>query len=276
MPPIRVRHVLTGFVLTVAQACGGTQLDSNGGAQRELDASAPIAADASVTLPAEGGRVRSEREDATLSDGGGASPHPADAAPAPGDAAAARCWFEPLGFWVRCAETWGSATSPGTLSSCSSQCLADPGCTSVFDYTWLDPALGCGLGEGSCTPSTGVSYAEDGAREYRKVCGTAPPPGALLELRDSPGIVVDPASGCRFESIGDFTSCENAATLADAQATGTTFQQCLDACQARTDCTAVQDFWDGADTHCVLHLSSCNAPVQNTSLSRTYRKVCSG
>jgi hypothetical protein len=199
-----------------------------------------------------------------------------------GGVAVEKCWFEPLALWNRCQETWSkmSGSMLSTRSSCGERCLADPTCSSVVDYTWIDPALGCQLfHEPACTQITDPSIPEDAAREYRKRCGTDPPSDAIFAFDDEPGIVVDPSSGCHFESIGDWMSCENAVSFEQATVTGKSLTECLLACERRPDCTAVQDFWPdpGGPTafECTLHISSCSAPVMSGGEFRFYRKVCS-
>jgi hypothetical protein len=203
-----------------------------------------------------------------------------DAGPAPDEA----CWFEPLGYWNRCAESSPlAAASFGTASDCAIACRARSDCTSILDYTWIDPSLGCTLQNGAaCTPTTANYYSEDAGLEYRKVCSGSPSPDAITTFDDLPGLRSSPTAKCRFVSVGDWNACESALPFTDATGSSATLEECLLACTNRSDCTAVQDFFPSTmiKFECRLHTSTCDAPVPSPPqsggpLSRFYKKVCS-
>ncbi len=258
-------------------ACAGRVVDGSGG-QAETANGATASGGASSTggnsaasggVSAGGASQSGGSFSGGVTGGGGSTPEGG-----PG----ASCWFEPLGFWKRCAETRsGLDFAFKTRVECAQNCVAT-GCTSIVDYTWIAPDFGCAVAYGPCTPSTDISDPEDAALEYRYVCGSQAPSDAIFAFDDLPGIAPSATSPCRFESIGDFKTCENAVPYAAATATGKTLEDCLLACESRSDCVAVEDYWNPPGAYeCTLHLSSCDAPAADTggdTLFRFYKKNC--
>lgn len=186
-----------------------------------------------------------------------------------------QCWFEFLGDWVRCEETANGAESASfeTLGECASDCLSDPSCSSFYDYNWIVEDLPCITHDGPCTPSTDVWYEEDGAREYRKVCGDEPPPDAIFEFPDEGGVRSGTDANCRFDYLGAYSACENA--NAGGEVAGESLSECLALCEENPDCTAVAEWWSNGPEGCALHLSSCDEPENQSDYGlRHFRKVC--
>jgi hypothetical protein len=198
-----------------------------------------------------------------------------------GSPAQETCWFEFLGDWVRCEESWSGAgglpPDGELLAECADQCLDDPTCTTVYDYTYLGVGLPCHVYSGECTAGPGVGHEEDAAREYKKVCGSEPPADAIFSFPDASGVRTSPESQCRFEYLGSYDQCEGEADWADAEVTGETFSECLSLCEANPDCSAIVDWWlDGpSGFECILHLASCSELESRDDYGgRTFKKVC--
>jgi hypothetical protein len=84
--------------------------------------------------------------------------------------AAGACVMQFLGYDVRCNDAGTTGTRvPGatTRAECEEACLDDPGCVSVYDYTYMEDVIGCWLNVGPCERI--VNSYESGTT-YRKVC----------------------------------------------------------------------------------------------------------
>jgi len=82
------------------------------------------------------------------------------------------CRFEFLGYWLRCENPDSHVRVEGATSigECEDVCFADPNCTAITDYLWLNEVGGCYLFTGSCVSENGLPYGDEG-KTYRKVCG---------------------------------------------------------------------------------------------------------
>ncbi len=195
------------------------------------------------------------------------------------------CWFEFLGNGVRCVATEADFDQEReALSTCAVDCLSNDDCTSISDYTYFGLGLGCYVHTGGCEPGHDIWYEEDGAREYRKVCGEDPPEGAIVEFSDARGFAASETSECRFVPVADFMRCEGTVPADEASLTFDTLEECTAACAENSECGAVQDWWYAGPTEfeCALHLGTCDQPTErdradyanDSSEYRFYAKVC--
>jgi hypothetical protein len=195
-----------------------------------------------------------------------------------------RCWFEYLGEGNVC-ENAGMHESfemnASTAQDCAVACLDDPTCNAITDYTWM--GLGkahepCSLHIYTCdSPANdGYSFVFSGMKQYRKVCGSNPPPDAITEFPAVDGTVVDPDSGCVFKVLNE-RQCEADADGGSMQVTGAaTLADCMEQCNGAADCTAVAQWPFGSPEGlaCTLHFGSCTGDALPTSEAQYFKKYC--
>jgi len=151
----------------------------------------------------------------------------------------------------------------------------DSACTTHSDCDCNDP-----YDVGPSTVCNGTDWFERLSSRFPDLT----PEGLPIEPRpdtqpENPSIE---ANGCHFEYLGDWISCQDpVGPWLEERLEGASFDECLSACLARSDCSAVLDYhWlEPPDLGCYLFVSSCDSPTsgawQEEDGARYYRKVCS-
>jgi hypothetical protein len=80
-----------------------------------------------------------------------------------------RCALAYLGHFRRCESAMVTELATATSrADCDAACLADPTCTGVTDFFWLNEIPGCYLYTSTCESPTGLPFGDPG-QTYRKV-----------------------------------------------------------------------------------------------------------
>jgi hypothetical protein len=160
------------------------------------------------------------------------------------------CTFEALPESKRCASSAAYAQSsslekvPGVmeLEACESACEARGDCTGAVFYPPFVTPRRCELYTLPCdAPGPGLDWEENGAKEYRKVCG----------------------DGCGLEFVGLWNRCEAADIDPMKEVPGAdSADDCFEACLTDPDCTGVSDyFWLDEVPGCYLATEPCGSEV---------------
>lgn len=197
-----------------------------------------------------------------------------------------QCSFEFLGYWERCEGPQDADELAGATSAidCMIACQQEPDCVGFNEYFWQGegPEAGCALVRDSCdNPTEEVYYEEDAGRGFRIRCDKPEPANYIRSVADwqaelaEPGLRLGPESECVFTVLNGDT-CEDFGILEFEPSRGDTLQECLEACDAMPECTAVVDWWTGEPTgyECVLYSSTCDNPYDSIDDLRTYVKKC--
>lgn len=253
-----------------------------------------VVPDQSVCLPALG-----ESQDARAPGGQGPNGSGPDAetplgefdaevdAPVETSAERSECAFEFLGYWARCSDTQDEEPVAGAASSidCMIACQQTPDCVGFNENFWMgdDATMACHLVRGDCdSPMAESYYEEDGARGFRIRCDEPAPTRDVKSVAEwqpelgQAGLRVTPDSECVFSLIGDSDVCENFGLPEFEPERYGSLQECLDACDAMPECTAVVDWWGEGPTdyECVLYTSSCDSPYRSLDELKTLVKRC--
>jgi hypothetical protein len=83
-----------------------------------------------------------------------------------------RCSFDYVGDLRRCENPDAHEPVPGATSrdDCEAACMANPDCTAITDYFWLNDVGGCYLFSGACEGTGDLPPGDEGVT-YRKACG---------------------------------------------------------------------------------------------------------
>jgi hypothetical protein len=260
------------LVAMVAVGCAGESIDSAPGDTPDVEMTTGGSGGNGGSTPGAGGKLGASGGSVASAGKGGSIAGRAGAAGATPTAgrggsmgAPRECTFEALPDRIRCADSAAYAQSsslekvPGVteLDACESACEAHGDCTGVVFYPPFETPQRCELYTLPCdAPGPGVSWEENAAKEYRKVC----------------------EDECRLEFVGLWNRCEGADIDPMVGVPGAdSAEDCFEACLANPDCTGVSDYlWLDEVSGCYLATGECasTATLPPGDPGKTYLAEC--